>query len=156
MREGGREGWREREHIHTHPSQLQVAHNDVRTSRQANQALVEIVDDVVRVHLFLRRPLPLAQRSPRDKRGTFGVVAGDDGVGKRTCQGLEGEGRKRVPCGGGRRQGRVVRWWRRLGRVLLTGRSGAKAGGGGMLIHLAAVVALDVHITRPFKDTRRA
>ena len=35
-----------------------------------------------------------------------------------------------------------------MGRVLLTGRSGAKAGTGA-LIHLAAVVAIDVHITRP-------
>lgn len=151
MNEGGREGGRERQRIHTHPSQWQVAHIDERTSRQADQALVEIIDDVMRVHLFLRRPLPLAQRSPWDKRGPLGIAAGDDRVGNRTCQGLERKRRQRVPCRGGRRQGGVVRWWRRRGRVLLTGRSGAKAWGSGMFIHLAAVVALDLHITQPGK-----
>jgi len=145
MREGGREGGKDS--AYTRIPRTCKWHIR-RTSRQANQALVEIIDDVMRVHLFLRRPLPLAQRGPWDKGGALSIAGGDDGVGNRTCQRLEGKRRKRVPCGGGRRQGGVVRWWSRLLGVLLTGRRGTKARTG-TFIHLAAAVAFHVHITRP-------
>lgn len=53
-----------------------------RTSRQAYQALVKIVDDVMRVYFFLRRPLALAQRGPWYEG--CALAGGDDRIGDRT------------------------------------------------------------------------